>query len=110
MATRVGCNGFVCLPDQGLGLWGACTRLGLRLLCQQEPGVQGPSRAACLTPYHLCIVRRAGNGAEASPPMWDIGASCTPAPFNIMITCYTLFERDRWVWVTMCAVTGVRHV
>lgn len=33
-------------------------------------------------------------GAEQPPPQWDMGSGCTPAPFNIMITCYTLFERD----------------
>ena len=39
---------------------------------------------------------RAGNASDEAPPLWDIGAACSPAPFNIMITCYTLFERDRW--------------
>ncbi|GAB4819342.1 hypothetical protein N2152v2_006388 [Parachlorella kessleri] len=38
-----------------------------------------------------------GDGAAASeggPAAWDINSQTTPAPFNIMITCYTLFERD----------------
>jgi hypothetical protein len=32
---------------------------------------------------------------EAEPPEWDIDAPLQPAPFNVMLTCYTLFERDR---------------
>ena len=31
---------------------------------------------------------------EAEPPEWDINAPLQPAPFNVMLTCYTLFERD----------------
>jgi hypothetical protein len=33
---------------------------------------------------------------EAEPPEWDINAKLQPAPFNVMLTCYTLFERDRF--------------
>ena len=45
---------------------------------------------------------------DAEPPEWDIDAPLQPAPFNVMMTCYTLFERDRcarsavavwWRWV-----------
>jgi hypothetical protein len=42
---------------------------------------------------------KAGEDAELqpdeTPPEWDIDAPCQPAPFNVMLTCYTLFERDR---------------
>lgn len=31
---------------------------------------------------------------EDQPPEWDIDAELQPAPFNVMLTCYTLFERD----------------
>lgn len=42
---------------------------------------------------------RAGEDAdlvpEEKPPEWDIDMSVQAAPFNVMLTCYTLFERDR---------------
>ncbi|KAL4427971.1 hypothetical protein ABPG75_002060 [Micractinium tetrahymenae] len=41
---------------------------------------------------------KAGSDAELqpedAPPEWDIDAPLQPAPFNVMLTCYTLFERD----------------
>ncbi|KAI3428839.1 hypothetical protein D9Q98_007656 [Chlorella vulgaris] len=41
---------------------------------------------------------KAGDDGEAAPdaepPEWDINAKLQPAPFNVMLTCYTLFERD----------------
>jgi hypothetical protein len=41
---------------------------------------------------------RAGEDAdlvpEEKPPEWDIDMSVQAAPFNVMLTCYTLFERD----------------
>jgi hypothetical protein len=45
--------------------------------------------------YDETLLGPAAGAAEEGQPTWDIGAGCTPAPFNIMITCYTLFERDR---------------
>ena len=38
---------------------------------------------------------------EDKPPEWDIDMSVQAAPFNVMLTCYTLFERDR------CGLPGV---
>ena len=47
---------------------------------------------------------RAGEDAdlvpEEKPPEWDIDMSVQAAPFNVMLTCYTLFERDR------CSLAG----
>ncbi|PSC69740.1 CHROMATIN REMODELING 19 [Micractinium conductrix] len=41
---------------------------------------------------------KAGSDAELqpeeAPPEWDIDAPCQAAPFDVMLTCYTLFERD----------------
>lgn len=31
---------------------------------------------------------------EPPPPKWDFNASLEPAPFDVMLTSYTLFERD----------------
>lgn len=31
---------------------------------------------------------------EAPPPKWDFSAPLAPAPFHVMLTSYTLFERD----------------
>lgn len=31
---------------------------------------------------------------EPPPPKWDMEAPLAPAPFNVMLTSYTLFERD----------------
>ena len=42
---------------------------------------------------------QAGDDAEAQPeepqPHFDISAPLPRAPFDVMLTCYTLFERDR---------------
>ena len=52
----------------------------------------------------------AGEEADLAPdvpgPTWDIHAATSPAPFNVMLTCYTLFERDRCVLVCVCGGGG----
>lgn len=57
---------------------------------------------------------RAGEEAdlvpEEKPPEWDIDMPVQAAPFNVMLTCYTLFERDRCGLAgAICAAAGVQE-
>lgn len=87
------------------------------LCCSLEPcrHIANPSIAALPADDEFDIDKeKAGSDAELqpedAPPEWDIDAPLQPAPFNVMLTCYTLFERDRCEGSRRQASMSAKHV